>query len=256
MFSASLSSHYISYLYLLKMDFKTAYEELLSLTGRPANSDWIPVAKTAIRHAQTWAQRSHNFKMLETFGGFTYPKDAKTVDITSICDGTIKTVLDAMLVEDHTSEFWGIPLELENVRSITDRLRDLDHDQRQFFGLDSTNIQRHEHMTYLVHNRPAHRAFKFFMTGNCIGLYPVPSESQEISLYFIKWLPDLSADTDTNFLLDFGWDFLSYKALQFFNTFLKEDARVQVSEALLNRAWMSLVEWDSELSGGTFPVKL
>lgn len=49
----------------------------------------------------------------------------------------------------------------------------------------------------------------------------------------------------TDFLLDHGFDFLMFRSITELNFYLKDDQRVNISQAKLNEAWDSMLAWDS-----------
>lgn len=81
------------------------------------------------------------------------------------------------------------------------------------------------------------------------NVYLSPTKEGEHTLYFyaLKWLPRLTKDSDTNFLFDYGFDFLMYRSIYELNFFIKEDERFQVSTKMLNDSWASLTGWDTYL---------
>jgi len=87
--------------------------------------------------------------------------------------------------------------------------------------------------------------------GKSVFLLVPPSANYELWFYAVKWLPRLVSTIDTNFLFEYGFDFLMYRTLQELNFYLKEDERFPINKSLLQEAWNSLVDWDVSLLSPT-----
>ncbi len=90
--------------------------------------------------------------------------------------------------------------------------------------------------------------------GEYVYLSPAVVEvGTEYDLWFhaVRWLPRVSRDEHTNFLFDYGFDWLMYRSIYELNFFIKEDERFQVSTKMLNDAWASLTAWDVSLVSPT-----
>lgn len=94
---------------------------------------------------------------------------------------------------------------------------------------------------------------KVVHTGENVYLSPAPADPTAYKLHFyaVRWLPRLTRDTDTNFLFEYGFDFLMYRSIVELNFFIKEDERFGVNTKLLNDAWGSLTAWDVTLVSPT-----
>jgi len=53
--------------------------------------------------------------------------------------------------------------------------------------------------------------------------------------------------SETDFLLDNCFDWLQYRAIYELNFFLKEDERVQISDALMKDAWLACLSWNENM---------
>jgi len=94
--------------------------------------------------------------------------------------------------------------------------------------------------------------FCVIQDGNLVYAAPAdrtafPSEPFTIALDVIQWLDDYEDVDQSDFLLDFAFDWLMYRAIYELNFFLKEDERVMISTKLINDAWDAIVKWNSEL---------
>lgn len=63
----------------------------------------------------------------------------------------------------------------------------------------------------------------------------------------VYYLADFSADNDTDFFLDKGLDWMLMAVAQRLNFFLKDDERIPVNLALMDRRWSELMTWDGSL---------
>lgn len=89
-------------------------------------------------------------------------------------------------------------------------------------------------------NRVVHEGRKVFHMPEIKGPH-------KLYFYAVKWLPRLVKPEDTNFLLDFAFDYIMYKSILELNHYIKEDERFRVSSTLLTEAWESLLTWDAHL---------
>jgi len=64
----------------------------------------------------------------------------------------------------------------------------------------------------------------------------------------VKWFPDYEEDEDTDFFLDFCFDFMVMKSVENLSTYLKEDQRVVVPNKQKEDAWLSIIRWDTSLA--------
>lgn len=88
--------------------------------------------------------------------------------------------------------------------------------------------------------------------GQQVEPYPIPTTLPHIQYFkVVRLLPELSLPEDTNFLFDYGYDYLLYRSVHNLNFFLKEDQRFQISASMLSDAWDSLDQWNSELVSPT-----
>jgi len=116
---------------------------------------------------------------------------------------------------------------------------------RQSQTKDNTNASK---------NGCCYNGTKIVHDGMEVYLSPATVENgteQTLYFYAVKWLPRLTRDEHTNFLFDYGFDFLMYRSIYELNFFIKEDERFQVSTRMLDDAWKSLTAWDTTLISPT-----
>lgn len=87
--------------------------------------------------------------------------------------------------------------------------------------------------------------------GQNVYITPRPEGEHTLYFYAIKWMPRLVKEQDTNFLLDYGFDFIMYRSIIELNFFIKEDERFQVSSTMVADSWNSLIAWDASLISPT-----
>lgn len=94
-----------------------------------------------------------------------------------------------------------------------------------------------------------------YRENQTLYLCPVFPQPVEITLDVIQWMtPYGYEDTDStvtcDWLLEFGSDFLLYRAISELNVFLKEDDRLNISQSKMTEAWINLTAWDSTMING------
>ena len=84
-----------------------------------------------------------------------------------------------------------------------------------------------------------------------VYLSPLPEGPYKLYFEAVCLLPKLVHDSDTNFLFEFGFDYLTYKSIQALNFYIKEDERFEINMALLKQAEAGLMQWDVSLLSPT-----
>ncbi len=87
--------------------------------------------------------------------------------------------------------------------------------------------------------------------GQRVFMSPRPEGAHTLWFYAVKWMPRLVKDNDTNFLLEYAYDFLFYRTIVELNFFVKEDERFPITQKMLDDAWNTVVAWDSHLISPT-----
>lgn len=75
----------------------------------------------------------------------------------------------------------------------------------------------------------------------------IPANTTLPLLYMVegvKWLPDLDGTETNDFFCDKGATWLTYQTIQNLNLYLKEDSRVSIADAVVQRAWSDFIAWD------------
>jgi len=224
--------------------FIEAVEDFLDYINRPA-SEMEDVAKRELNMTLLWMQRVQRFNLAERVATILYPANTPMVNISAVCEGKIRNFNHCVL-GGNAGVLTGRPLFFKTFDQITqekfkfDRSRtlndeDLAHgDDVSFSGRVSREL-----------------GYYAFISGDKLGLYPTPTSDVTISVDVHIWLPPLVEDNDTNFLLDFCYDFVILKTLQRYNIYSKQESRNPISEAELSALWQGVKDWDGQVISTT-----
>jgi hypothetical protein len=113
---------------------------------------------------------------------------------------------------------------------------------RQSQIADSTNAH---------HNHCPHDGLKVVHDGEYVYLSPEKEGEHYLYFHAVRWMPRLTRPEHSNFLFDYGYDWLMYRSIVELNFFIKEDERFQVSSKMLDDSWRSLCAWDTSLVSPT-----
>jgi len=92
-------------------------------------------------------------------------------------------------------------------------------------------------------------SFYLVMLGGITTLFLRPEvAASQLELVYYIWLPDYSAEGDTDILLDKGFDALLWEGLKVANMHLAEENRVKIDDLLARDALMKLQDWASRLT--------
>lgn len=224
--------------------FKQVYEELLDWANRP-NTDptMIARAKGCVNDAVLWANRSHNFKLAQGISEFVYPANTLSVDLSTVILTDKVTGISTVQLLGRAGQTTGNVVPFLSYEEVL--LRRYDSSNRNPSPQEYTPGK--DTFLNMVEQNYSYVAFRH---GDKFGLFPTPTKDVNILLTYNKLLPVLSADGDSNFLLDYCKDWIILKALARFNLYLKDDTRVQFTESLIkqqDQEWQSILRWDDEL---------
>lgn len=211
----------------------TAAADLLDWANRPSSeTGMLDRAKSSINKAIRWSNRSHPFKYAERAARITYPGEAFMVDLNSVCDGRIIGLNTVQIVS--SGGYAGFPIKVTSYE-------ELQAQRRRAFDNSPSDVVT-DHVREATSATESHSGF---LLGTSIGLFPRPGTSAvELLVTYNSLLPELTADGDTNFILEYGYDFILTKALQKFNLYLKADRRVEVTNEQIQNEWESFKAWD------------
>ena len=100
-----------------------------------------------------------------------------------------------------------------------------------------------------------------YQNGHSIYLYPTPASAITVQLNTVRWMPDYTADGDTDFFTLYAPEFLQWQAILECNKFWRRYVPKQESnideaavQAMADAALQSLIAWDySTTSGSSTP---
>jgi hypothetical protein len=199
-------------------------------------------------------QLMHQFHFAERVVKLTYPANAFSIDVATACEGRPRDYKSFQLLAGVDSTE-GLNLYARTYSAImADKFKyqrsanPVDFDENDF-GQSTVPPDEAAYSTFVSRN---HRNFVFF-TGSNVGLYPTPQSDKFLMIGLHIFLNDLSADGDTNFLLDNCYDFVIYKSLRRLNVMMKTEGRIMGSQAEIDEMWLSVLQWDKEVMIGDQP---
>ena len=88
--------------------------------------------------------------------------------------------------------------------------------------------------------------------GNKVYLHPKPEAATTVELTGYTWLTDLAVVGDTNFMLEYGFDWVMWQTLVELNYYTKQfvarqEGNLPPPTQMAERAWLDLVQWDDTL---------
>lgn len=84
---------------------------------------------------------------------------------------------------------------------------------------------------------------RYWIQGVNIFLLGVVTPGIDLWVDVIPLMPDYTG-SNTDFFLDYHWDWLVYATLQHMNQYLKEDQRVSIDNGLMEKKWKSVTAFD------------
>lgn len=93
--------------------------------------------------------------------------------------------------------------------------------------------------------------FSVVQDGNTVFVSPMDTNALgstfDLELEALVWMDEYVTGAETDFLLDYCFDWLMYRCIFELNFFLKEDERVALSDRLMKESWDAVVGWNNEL---------
>lgn len=198
----------------------------------------------AINDAHQWAQRKHVFERAKVFIDVNDVSLANGADLsTAVLRGTDTAVKVRSLIAGFVQLTDGsgeVPVDIITRESW------VASQKRKYNGLPNAtdnaadyegpriplSIVQYGTTVYLSTTSPA-----------------VVGSSSTINLRFdaVRWFDDYTAPDDTDFFLDYCFDFMTFRSVYQLNLYLKEDQRVPIAKSVLDDSWDSVVRWDSSL---------
>jgi hypothetical protein len=237
--------------------FEDAYSDILDEARKPtSDAVMLARAKREVKSAIRFCNRNYPFKVLEALAEYSFPTATDTVTFTtietgaSITDGTILSIRAVELL-GASGDASGYPLTLTELSGLhADRNRWLrlrpagDEWEPSNTTDDQTNYD-----SYTTRNRK----FWIYTVGKSLGLSPRPGSAQILKLLYHKEFTALSADGDTNALLDFAYDYIFLRAFRRFMMLEPESERPMLTLGELTQSWNELIAADKLLISG-YPI--
>ena len=237
------------------MNFKEAKQNLLNFVNRPAGEivggagsteTMDDIAGIEINNAILWANRTWPFKYAERICTVTYVGGSQFMKFPVFSDNKFFSLRTVDLVTG-TSDIFGTPLVIRSFSDLQSERMEWANNRESGSAYRDDSIDDNQttasHASWVARNY-SHWAF---LLGESLGLYPVPTNDVFIMLHANILLNPLFDDSDTNFMLEFGADFIISKALKRMSVYLKDDIRIQVTNDLVSEDWASFKEWDEQI---------
>lgn len=209
----------------------------------------VDVLGRAVNNALLWAQRQHDFEMCRTRGQLTvsFLAGASLDNVTAI-GGTdtidVKKIEMAYLIDDsQPGSYDGIPLRFYSRYVDAYRQRRLNPGGVVGWPPPGTEAASADlsNMALIQHGNDV------YLSPGVLSQYPTATE-KVVVLDLVAFEPELVADEDTNFFLDYCTDFVMAKAIQSLNFYHKEDPRAASLDGEVTVGWRTLLQWDTSLA--------
>jgi hypothetical protein len=219
------------------MDFLEIQQLILNYLRRPEDEIGDEV-NSAINRVCKRAASMHDFVVLEQRVEGTYTSLAVTVPLSTLFSSvSVRTVKSVQLLAN-TGDDYGDPLK---IISYTE-LQKFRQRQRDAAGGTASVLP---YSTYIA-----------FIQGDSnlaenLGLYPVPDGTRYLLGEVSTWPTELSADTDTNFLLTNFPNYVLFAVCAELFFYLRSDDRAKFTDEAVTREWQYVLNWDAKLRATT-----
>jgi hypothetical protein len=219
------------------MDYTTFKTTVLGFLGRQSGTferGGVDLVLSATNHVIRQAQKKRDFEYLRTTGYLNCA--AAGSELSSVLDAkggsalSVKKIEAVYLYNTATNDARGAKMAFMPQAEVR-RFKVGEVASRDVPLLGSLGQFAYLHGT------------KFFVSQ--------AATATELTLDVVKWLPDLAAGGDSNFFTTLHDDWLVLAVVQRLNFYLKEDERVNISQAAVQLAWTSVEDWDSALVRGS-----
>lgn len=227
------------------MTFLDLQNDAIAYLGRPA-SEVRDLVKRELNASVKYCLMQHAFKYAESLAQITYPANTLYVELASACDSEICALISLQLLPN-SSATDGYLLDLVDFASL--QARKSRWQETSTVTPDyPTSEQVETFRTYLTaYSGPS----VAFLADVGFGLYPTPTVPVYLQAHFSRWLPDLVNDTDTNFLVKFGRDFLIDRTVRRCLFYVKADNRLEAAVMQERQSWDALLAWDKQVRSGS-----
>lgn len=231
------------------MSFDQIKAQLAAYMGRSQSAfivNGVDLLGMAVNNARKFAERKRHFELarcsviLPSVSTTTGASLSSAVALDGTTPVAVKAIERAYLTDSSGGQF---PIETTSRARYTARVGA----RYAEVGRLNETIQRAD-VSY----------FALVQLGDTVFVAPAPDTNPFVlTLDVVRWMPEYRLPTDEDFFLQHGADFLLYRSILELNFLLKEDQRVVIGSQAVDQAWVSLVDWDSQLvDGGVDSVNL
>jgi len=233
-------------------NFKKFVLAYVKRTAAHLTVDSIDCLGVAINSARKYSERLVDFEVnrvrAKVVIDLANGTDVSAITTTAGGPISVKTIKAATV---SYSEDLDIPLDLisraahlnRTKRTLDASLRDVKATEEDYIEVPSLSLVRLGTLLYLSPN-----------TASSYSATPTTATTVTVGLDVIKWLPDYSADNDTDWFLTDCYDYMVFRTVQMINAFLKEDVRIPINVKLLDESWRSVKILDAKLLDGAVDV--
>jgi hypothetical protein len=203
-------------------------------------------AKREINLAIMDTQRKRAFKLTERMTSLVYPSGSFTVSLLNVCEGTVRDFIAVQMLSA-SGDSLGKPLKFRSYQTIVSERANWERTQTapDLYVEDPNQPEANSgHANFVRLNS----SFDAFVINNHLGLYPKPTADTQLMLFTHVWLPLLVVDADTNFFLDYAYDYILLLALRRMHLFMKVDTRYAVTDTELTKLYQDLTDWDGSIA--------
>lgn len=201
------------------------------------------------------AQQRHPFENNKDFGVGTYPANQFLVDVNALFSANNIKALHSVQLLDTATDTRGVPLPIEPYEQLVERMRRWQGNYIPTLAINDIDQMKAGLMTEFEEYLRLQAPYIVFTRGKDFGLYPTPTEDKYLLLHYTNFLSDLSADSDSNFLTESGWNWMMLQAVAYLNVGrmdpIKQSWIPLVSKNQLDVAWEAITRWDSSTVGQT-----
>ena len=215
----------------------------------------VDTALYALNSARRIAERSHDFK---------YAEDNAFIKVGSTGANIIGGCWDGPTLADPAKV-----MQIKKIETVLLPLADGDYQPIEFMTQNEflNRVKRQTGRTLfnssktLVQLGVSTENVILYQNGHSVYLYPTPTSDIIVQLNTVRWMPDYTADGDTDFFTLYAPEYLQWQAILECNKFWRRYVPKQESnideaavQAMADAALQSLIAWDySTTSGSSTP---
>jgi hypothetical protein len=212
----------------------------------------VDTALYALNAARRLAERSHNFKYAEDNAFISVGSTGANILTGCFENVNLNTLMQIKRIETALLPLTNgeyQPIEFMTQTEFLSRVRR--QTGRTLFNASKTLAQLGVSTENVI----------LYQNGHSIYLYPTPAAAITVQLECVRWMPDYTADGDTDFFTEFAPDYLQWQAILECNKFWRRYVPKQESnideaavQAMADAALQSLIAWDySTVSASSTP---